>query len=342
VAATASQQLYEFGRIAAQSTLADALTDVARANAVTVQLDIGLRVEEAYSAVLAAKHILTATQEAYRRAEALYRMAEAGVRTGLRPPIDRTRSQAELAQAEVARTRAETGLTSAQAALAAVIGSPELLIDAAERKPQDRAFPGLAEALRIAEEHSPEVMAALARLHAQQSETSVLTRELLPTTYVAATVWGSAGGGQGANAEVPVGNGWLASIGNFSASLVLSWHMFDPVLVARRSASQKRQQVEQAAVEVARRGVVLQVQRSYIDLVAAQKTLPGLVATVAAGRANLEQAQARFKAGLGTIIDVTDAETLLVNAELNLAVGQFNVDRTAAQLARSLGAAQTP
>jgi outer membrane protein TolC len=342
VAVTAMQQLYEFGRIAAQSALADALTDVARASAVTVQLDIGLRVEETYNAVLAAKHILSASQEAYRRADALYRMAETGVRTGLRPPIDRTRAQAELAQADVQRTRAETGLTSAQAALAAVIGSPELLIDAAEIKPQERPFPGLEEALRIAEEHSPEVLAALARLRAQESETSSLTRELLPNTYLAASVWGNAGGAPVNNVDPALGNGWLASVGNYSVSLVLSWHLVDPTTITRRSASRQRQQVERAAVEVARRGVVLQVERSYVDLVAAQKTLPGLLATVTASRANLDQAQARFKAGLGTIIDVTDAENLLVNAELNLAVGQFNVARAAAQLARSLGTAPTP
>ena len=38
--------------------------------------------------------------------------------------------------------------------------------------------------------------------------------------------------------------------------------------------------------------------------------------------------------------DLTDAEGLLVNSQLELAVGQFNVARAAAQLARSLGSAK--
>src|SRR5262249_12642623 len=58
VAANATQQLYEFGRIAALSALADARTDVARASAATVELNIALGVEETYNAVLAAQHIL--------------------------------------------------------------------------------------------------------------------------------------------------------------------------------------------------------------------------------------------------------------------------------------------
>lgn len=342
VAATVTQQLFDFGRIAAQAAVADAQTEVARASAAQVQLDIRLRVEEAFNAVLAGKHILAATQEAYRRAEGLYRLAETGVRSGLRPPIDRTRAQAELAQAEVQRTRAEASITSAQAALAAVIGSSDLLVDAAELQPADHPFPGLTEALRSAEEHSPEVMAALARLHAQEAQTSALTRELLPNLFVSGSIWGNAGGAQVANGEPAYGNGWLPSVGNFSVSVVLQWHLLDPTAIRRRSAAQQRQRVERAAVAVARREVVLQVQRSYLDLEAAQKTLPALAATVTASKANLDQAQARFRAGLGTIIELTDAEALLINAQLGLAVGQFNVARAAAQLARSLGTAQTP
>ena len=51
--------------------------------------------------------------------------------------------------------------------------------------------------------------------------------------------------------------------------------------------------------------------------------LPGLQSAVDAARANQAQADARFKAGLGTIVELADAEALLTNAQLELAVGQF-------------------
>lgn len=342
VAATVSQQIFDFGRLAAQTAVADALTDVARAGAATVQLDSELRVEEGFNAVLAAKHILTATQQAYKRAEAHSRLADTGVRSGMRPPIERTRAQADLAQAEVQRTRAEAGLTTAQAGLAAAVGSSELVLDAAELLPTERPFPGLEEALRLADEYSPEVVAALARLRASSAETSALTRELLPNVYFSGSLWGNAGGAPVNNVEPPVGGGWLPSVGNYSLSLVLQWNLLDPVMLARRSASRSREHVEQAAINVTRREIVLTVQRSYLDLRAAQKTLPGLMARVVASKANLDQAEARFRAGLGNIVELTDAEALLVTSELELAVGQFIVARAAAQLARSLGTAQKP
>lgn len=342
VALNVQQQIYDFGRVAAQSAVADAFTDVARARTATVQLDIALRVEETFNAVLAAKHILSASQEAYKRAEAHSRLAETGVRSGLRPPIERTRAQAELAQADVLRTRAEAGLTSSRAALAAVIGNPALEVDAVEMQPGERPFPGLDEALRIADEHSPELVAALARLRAEESTTTALTRELLPNIYFSGTLWGSAGGAPVSNSELPYGGGWLPSVGNYGLAAVLEWRLLDPVTLARRSASRAREQVAKAAIEITRREVILQAQRAYLDLIAAQKTLPGLLAAVVASKANLDQAEARFRAGLGNIVELTESEALLVNSQLEQAVGQFNVARAAARLARSLGAAERP
>ena len=76
-------------------SLADALTDVARAGTVALSLDIRLRVQESFQAVLSAKQIFQAAAQADRRAQTHLELAEAGVRSGMRPPIERTRAQAE-------------------------------------------------------------------------------------------------------------------------------------------------------------------------------------------------------------------------------------------------------
>jgi outer membrane protein TolC len=66
----------------------------------------------------------------------------------------------------------------------------------------------------------------------------------------------------------------------------------------------------------------------------ALKAVPGLQVAVDAARANQAQAEARFKAGLGNIVELADAEALLTNAQLQLAVGQFTVARARATLGR--------
>lgn len=344
-ALSAQQQVYDFGRIAAQTALADALTDVARAGTVALSLDIRLRVQESFQAVLSAKQIFQAAAQADRRAQTHLELAEAGVRSGMRPPIERTRAQADVARAGVQRARAAGGLAAARAALAAAIGASSLEVDALP-SPQDdtrsEAPTRLEDAIQRAAALSPELAAALAQLRAQQAATMALTRELLPDLFLSGSLSGRAGGAPPSSGEGPYGAGWLPSVGNWDLALVLRWSVIDPVLWARRKAARERERVAQAEVEVVRRAMTLEVQRAHLELTAAQQILPGLTATVTAGRANLEQAEARFRAGLGTIVELADAEALLVNAELELAIGAFTLERSRARFDRALGAALAP
>jgi len=56
-----------------------------------------------------------------------------------------------------------------------------------------------------------------------------------------------------------------------------------------------------------------------------KELLPGLVRAKEAARANQVQAEARFKAGMGTSVELADAEALLVSAEIQLAEGEFEL-----------------
>ncbi|MEO6953173.1 MAG: TolC family protein [Polyangia bacterium] len=335
-AISVDQEVYDFGRIAAQSSVADALAQVARTSADAVALDVGLAVEETFHGVLAAKEILRATDAAYKRTETHRDFARAGVQSGLRPPIDLTRAQADLAQLEVRRVRALSGVETARAALAAAVGSDALEVDAQPLGLDASEAPAFEEVLRAASAKNPFVLAALARLDAQRSTTRALTRELLPNFFGSAGVSGRAGGAtpSGGPASVPYGSGWLPDVPNWHVGLVLSWSLFDGALLARRSASVAREGAARADLELARTSITLDSQRAFIDLDAALKVLPGLGEAVVAARANQSQADARFRAGLGNVVELADAEGLLTTSELGLAVGQFTVARARAALGR--------
>ncbi|HEX8950864.1 MAG TPA: TolC family protein, partial [Polyangia bacterium] len=135
-------------------------------------------------------------------------------------------------------------------------------------------------------------------------------------------------------ADVPYGNGWLPDVANWHVGLILQWNLFDATVLARRAAAQAHEDAARAELELARLSVGLAAERAYLDLDAALKTLPGLQAVVDAARANQAQAEARFKAGLGTIVELADAETLLTGSQLQLAVGQFAIARARAALGR--------
>jgi outer membrane protein TolC len=71
----------------------------------------------------------------------------------------------------------------------------------------------------------------------------------------------------------------------------------------------------------------------------ARAALPALERSTTAAQANLDQANARFKAGLGTSVELADAEALLTEAQIQLALGRFDEARARARLARALSEA---
>jgi outer membrane protein TolC len=336
VALTLDQEVFDFGRVAAQAAIADAQVAVARAGAADVALAVALSVEETFHSVLAAKEVQSATEDAWQRALVHRDFAQAGVRTGLRPPIELTRAQADVALLSVRRVQAAAGLQAARAALAAAIGSTEREIDAAPVA-ESRAAPGFEEALRLASERNPAIAAALGRLRAQEATSKEILREMAPNVFASASLSGRAGGQAASNGTVPSGSGWLPDIGNWHLALVLQWNLFDATVLARRQASLAREEGARAEVALARMLAGVGAERAWLDFDAAQKTLPGLEAALSAARENQAQADARFRAGLGTNVELADAEALLTNAELQRAIGRFNVARTRAELGRAIG-----
>ncbi|MCU1279588.1 MAG: outer rane efflux protein, partial [bacterium] len=313
------QEVYDFGRISAQIAVADAYAAMSRANADAVGLDVALGVEEAFHGVLAGKAVLLATEEAYKRAVTHRDYAKAGTSSGMRPPIDLTRAQAGVSALQVRLIQAQTGLEAARAALAAAMGSDQLEVDAAETPADLSAAPAFAEALRVAAQRNPAVLAAMARLAAQHSAVSAVTRELLPNIFASAALTGRAGGVPPSSGSTPYGDGWLPDVANWHIGLILQWNLFDATVLARRSAARAHEDAARADLDLARMTVGLAAERAYLDLDAALKVLPGLQAAVDAARANQAQAEARFRAGLGTIVELADAEALLTNSQLELA-----------------------
>ncbi len=337
-----TQEIYDFGRIAAQSGIADALAAVAQANAEASRLDVQLAVEETFHGVLGAKEVLAATEEAYRRAVTHRDYAQAGTKSGLRPPIELTRAQADVAKLEVRRIRAESGLQTSRAALAAAIGSTAVEVDARPLTRDERPGPAFDEVLRAATERNPAILAARSRVKAQSSATSAITHELIPNLFASAGLSGRAGGIAPAAGDGPYGGGWLPDVGNWHLGLALTWTLFDGTVLARRSASIAREEAARAELDLARLSLSFGAERAYLDLDASRRALPGLEQSVTAARANQAQAEARFKAGLGNVVELADAENLLTSAQLELAVGEFAVARARAALGHVMGSTASP
>jgi len=99
---------------------------------------------------------------------------------------------------------------------------------------------------------------------------------------------------------------------------------------ARARASKAREEEQRFLLEDARQGVIADVRGAYTALSVAKAVLPSLDRAVDAARANQEQAAARFKSGLGTSVELAEAEALRAEAEIRKALGEFDVARARA------------
>jgi outer membrane protein TolC len=331
------QEVFDFGRIAAKSAAADALVDVARHASDLTRLDIDFGVEEAFYAVLAAKGVLTASEQAYERTREHRDYAKAGVDAKLTAPIELTRAEADLARFDIARIRARGGVSTAQTGLAAAVGGSDLMLDAAGELPTASDVPTLADALAKAGSRDPRVAEALAKVHAQEARTHAIFAELRPDLSATATFSARAGGADPtavSASTVADYNGWLPTVPNWDIGLVLSWSIYDGTVVARGHASAAMESALREDVAAVKQVLNADVQRAYIALQVARDALPGLDRAVLAAVANYQQADARFKGGLGTAVELADAEALRTNAEIGLALGKFDVAKARAQLDR--------
>jgi outer membrane protein TolC len=331
------QEIYDFGRIAAQSAAADANVQVEQQQSDVERLDVALAVTDAYYAVDAAKAVVTAAEEAYQRSKVHRDAAAAGVAGGLRRPIDQTRAEADLTRFDVGRIRAQGALQSAQAVFAAVVGVPDPLLDAGGQTPALRPLPEFTQALQTAIDHAPALRQAQAQFRAQQERTKAVAAELQPNLQLAASLNSRAGGAPSSNDLEVTGHGLLPIVPNYDVGVVLSWPLLDRSVVKRREASQQLENVQQQETAVARLTLTAQVQQAYLAAQLSDQALPALERSSTAAKSNSDQAQARFQSGMSTSLEVADAENLRVDAEIQLVVGRFEQSRARARLARTLG-----
>jgi outer membrane protein len=339
VGAGVLQEVFDFGRIAAQIAAADELVEVQRQASADALLDVTYGVVESYFAVYAAKGILKAADDAYARAKVHRDLAKSGVDSGMRPPIELTRAEADLARFDAGRIRARGGLQTAQAVYAASVGVSDASLDVGgtPRAPPD--LPALNDAIRQAAARDPRVLGAMAEVQAQEAQTRAIGAQMRPDLSFTGTLSSRAGGAPPSSGVGANGEGWLPNVANWDVGVVLSWPLFDPVVRARSQASRVEEEARREELNDARFVEVAGIREAYVAVQVARQALPALQQALDAARANWGQADARFRAGLGTAVELADAEAVLADAEIDLALGVFNVARTRAIFGRRIAEA---
>jgi outer membrane protein TolC len=306
---------------------ADAAITRARADEALTRLDVQSAVGVAFLAVVQAEQAVTATEADVERRNVLARAAHTLADNQLRPGAEASRADAERAAADTRAILARQTLILARSSLARVLGvtSGSVGVDStglltAAPRADAPADPASAHPLAKARQASVDVA---------RTQEEVLEHTNRPRLFVQSALF-ARGTGAMANGTIEGGASGLGfDRANWAAGLqVVFPNVFEfSSLRARRAASAATTRAEGARYEEALLMVTSQQQAASAMVEAARAVAANTPLQLASARQSEAQASARYQAGLASIVEVADTQTLLAQAEYQDAVARVEVWR---------------
>ncbi len=326
-----NQTLYNFGKRegnvqAARETLGAVQQDYA-----TTNQDIILSIKQAYYVYLGSQAIVVVRKDTVRNRELLVRQARGFFEVGTRARIDVARAEANLYTAQADLIAAENGVKIAWVTLRNAMGSPRLPEQlVAEDSPEVELSMNLAGARNVAYETRTELKSFEAQRRASDQLIATARRGHLPDVLFEAN-WGRASGESDQRNTFPLRANW-------TVGLSLNIPIFDGFRTTYRVEETLHNYYNLKAQEEDRRQLIaLEVEQAYLRVVETQERIRANESAAKAAKENLDLAQGRYQVGVGSIIEVTDAETLYTDAQTTYVRSIYEYKIADAQLARSMG-----
>lgn len=316
---------FDFGLRQANVAVAEAARARAEASVLRTRQEIATLVADSVLTLVAAEQTVLAAQAAVQRSGELQRITDALVASELRPGAESSLARAEQAAAQAQLIRARQSVAEAKAALAALLGTEAASIDVSSSKlllPPQPPQPSRDLAA------SPVAREANAVIDESQARLRALDRSYFPRFALQGTSYARGTGAEPDGRLLGGVNGLGPNIQNWGVGFTVTFPVFDFAGIrARKSAETARMEAErgrydQILVDLkSRRDQAL---AAYEGAVQVAQTTP--LATSAA-RAAVEQASARYKSGLGTALEVADAQRRLAQAEIDDSLARLAIWR---------------
>jgi outer membrane protein TolC len=327
---TLSQILFDFGKTFAATDVARAQAEVARLDAEIQKDQIILATKEGYFNLLLAKRLVAVNEEAVARAELNRRNAKGFFEVGTRPKIDVVRAEVDVANAQVSLIQARNAVSLARVALNTAMGiavdAPTEVTDILSFEPyvvdQSQLVP---EALRQRPEYQ--------RVNAVVTSADASVRQAFRNFFPDISGQGQYGG-TFRTPRRPLDD--LAE--TWTLGLTLNWSIFDGgSKIARYEEAKKTVESGRAQVKALELTLSQEVVQSSLNLNETRERIGAAQKAVESAEENFRLARGRFDAGVGTIIELTDAQLALTQAQATQAQALADYRIAIARLERALG-----
>lgn len=302
--ATLRQTLYDFGKTSTQVRVRDLDLDSSRSDLDNVTTQIAFNVKQAYYTVLQAKKNKAVSEETVKQFQQHLDQAKGFYEVGTKPKFDVTKAEVDLSNAKLSLIRSENAIKLATATLNNAMGvpyAPEYVLE------DNLSFLKYAatfeDVLSKAYENRPDLKASVLKRKAAEESVALAKKNYFPV------LTGNAGynwSGEKFNSQE---DGW-----NLGASI--SFPLFSGFLTKYQvEESRATLEVLRANEELQKQTIFLDVQNAYLNLKEAEERIPVAELSVKQSTENLDIANGRYSAGVGSPIEVTDAQVAYTNAK---------------------------
>ncbi len=322
---TITQPLYRGGATRASTNQADNRVFAQRGRLIATEQQVFTDSINAYVNVIQTQQLL---QLNINNEQVLARQLQATndrFRVGEITRTDVAQAEAALAGARATRQTSEGNLQTARSTYRRFVGEmPDQLI---EPQPIKLPVKNQAEAVQLASQNNPSVIAALFDAAAARDAVDLAFSQLMPQVSVQAS-------GGYTNGQQTVGQETVAAqaILNVSIPLYQGGAEYSRVRQARQTEQQNRKTVEDI-----RRQAIQSAAQSWETLTAARSTIDSTRAAIRANQIALEGVQREAIVGSRTTLDVLNAEQALLNSRVTLVQNLSNLVTASYAVASAIG-----
>ena len=319
-----TQPLYTSGQLSLTNQQAKLNYQVAREDLKSTQSETVFQVKESFYSVILAQENLQITKQALDQAEAHLQIAESFYQSGRASRFDLLRAKVEMAKFKPEVIRAKNDLALTKESLAILLSQPSSL-EIEEKLKFEPGLLSLDEALQAALVYRSDLKSL--RLQEDMAGLSIgITRAAnLPSlSFLGNYEYTSSGGSKWEN--------------KWNVNLVLGFTLFDAGK-NKAQVEQKRSQVRQMqlAIEQLRDGIQLEVKQAFWNIQAAKESMVAQEQSIQQAEEALSIAEARYKSGTITQVEVLDAQLALTSAQLGYTGALYDYNLSRANLTKAMG-----
>jgi outer membrane protein len=292
--------------------------------------DTSYDVTSAYFGMLSADKLAKVAEDSLALANSHLNQVQAMLDSGVATKADLLRAEVQVANSELALTRARNNFELAKDSFNNVLGNKiDEPVTVAEVPPAAiPALPDYQTLLKSAYDNRPDWKGFIYSKNIAEENLALAKTAYFPTINLS---------GQTGN-QITDYSGFESNINSWSITGTVAWTIFDGLGIQNRvSEAAANLDVQRANEDQIRNGIALDVRNAYLNLKSVIETLSSAKKAVDFAEENYKVSSLRFASGVGTNIEVIDAQVAFTQAKTDFLNATFGLEIAKARINKAVG-----